>query len=303
MRLALFRQPFVGVRLASVAGQSHFGQWLALLMALLVLAFAQQAEPVALARLHWVDVLGEGGIVLMLAVWLAQLRASRPAGRVTTLLCLGLALMLLGQWVDLLDEFLKLPKSVLWDNVLESSLMPLGLATLTFGLHQWRQEQLVLNESLQRRERLFREHRSLDGVTQLQDASYMEAQIALEREQCRPGTVLMLRWQGLEQVQRSHGLQEAERMLQAAGQLLLLHLRRDDLLCRYAGNHFVLLLPSTTGTAAAHLAEDLRQALAGFACPLSDGVQRLRLPVSMASSPVLGEPPADALLLSLLAKL
>ncbi len=272
-------------------------------MAVLMLVFAQQAQPVPFAQWHWMDVLGEGGMVLMLAVWLLQLRASRPAGRVTTLLCLGLTLMLLGQWVDLLDEFWKLPKAVLWDNALESALMPLGLATLTFGLHHWRQEQLVLNESLQRRERLFREHRSLDGVTQLQDASYMQTQIALERQQGRAGTVLMLRWQNLEHVQRSHGLQEAERMLQAAGQLLLLHLRRDDLLCRYAGNHFVLLLPATTGPAAASMVDDLRLALAGFACPLSDGQQRLRLPVAIASGPVLGEQPADQLLLALLAQL
>ncbi len=302
MRLALslssFRKP---TRLAPVLGVPRFGQWLALALAGLMLLYAQLVPALPLAQWRWVDVLGEGSMALMLAVWLTQLRASRPAGRVTDFLCLGVASMLAGQWVDLLDEFWRLPKSVVWDNALESGLMPLGMVLLTWGLHLWRQEQLALANALRGRERLFREHRSLDGVTQLGDASYMAAQITLERQRGCSGVVLMLGWTGFDRVLRERGLAEAERMLQAASQLLLLHLRADDLLCRYGAERFVVLLPGTDSHTADTLGQDLQQALARFAYPLSDGSGRLRLPATLASAPIEGEGPPDALLFQLVA--
>lgn len=302
MRTLSFLPSFASLRripLAPVAGLAQYGQWLALAMAALIALFADQGQALPMARWKWMDVLGEGSVVLMLGVWLLQVRASRPAGRVTTLLCLGLGLMLLGQWGDVLDEFWKLPKEVLWDNYVESGLAPLGMVLLTWGLHLWRQEQLVLNESLRRRERLFREHRSLDGLTQLGDAGYMQAQIELERQAGRSGMVLMLGWTGFDRVLREQGLAEAERMLQTAGQLLLLHLRRDDLLCRYAADRFVVLLPGCDGGQAWAIAQDLQAALAGFAYPVSDGGARLRLPVRMALQGLDDGRPASELLLGL----
>jgi diguanylate cyclase (GGDEF)-like protein len=232
----------------------------------------------------------------MVGVWLAYLRSSRPAGPVTNWLSLGMTAMLLGAYVDMLDEFLMLPKAVLWDNWLESVLTPLGMLLLTRGLHLWRQEQLALRRQLGARERVFRDHRRIDALTQLADAGYMAGQIELERSAGRAGTVLMLGWQGFEAVARRHGLAEADRMLQAAGQLLALHLRPDDLLCRYAGDRFVLLLPGDGGAPAEALARELQQALAAWGHNLEGG-GRLRLPVAMAhAATTLPLAPADLLL-------
>ncbi|HEX2012974.1 MAG TPA: diguanylate cyclase, partial [Roseateles sp.] len=230
--------------LAPVLGLQHYGHGMLLAMALLLLPFALQGAPRPLPQWRWMDLLGEGGMALMVGVWLAYLRASRPAGPVTDWLCLGMSGMLLGAYVDMLDEFWLLPKAMLWDNWLESLLTPLGMALLTWGLHRWRQEQLALNRQLAQRERVFRDHRQIDALTQLGDAGYMAAQIALERQAGRPGHVLMLGWQGFDAaVARRRGLAEADRMLQAAGLLLALQLHPDELLCRYAGDRFVVLLP------------------------------------------------------------
>lgn len=287
---------------APVLGLRHFGHLLLLLCALLLWPFAELAAPRAFAHWKWMDIVGEGGTTAMVAIWLGYVRAARPAGVVTHWLCSGLAGMLLGAWVDLLDEFWVLPKAVVWDNWLESTLMPLGMALLTYGLHLWRQEQLALNRQLRQRERYFRDHRRIDGLTQLADAAYMEAQIVLERQQGRSATLLMLGWQGFDAVARRHGLAASDRMVQAAALLLQLHLRPDDLLCRYAGDRLLVLLPGCTGAEARQVAEQLRAALAGWTFNLPDG-QRLNLPVQAASAGT-DEPDApQALLLRLLGRL
>lgn len=272
---------------------------LALLLAALTLAFAALGSLKPLAEWHWVDVLGEGGMALMVGVWLVYVRGSRPAGRVTTWLSLGLACMLLGEWADALDEFWRLPKAMLWDNGLESSLTPLGMVLLTVGLHFWRQEQRVLGRQLAQRERFLRDHRAVDRVTQLADAGYMAQQILLERRLGRTGCVLMLGFEGFAGLAREHGLAAADHALEAASLTLLLNLRADDLLCRYAGDRFVVLLPGCTAAEGERLTEELRAALAHLNLNLRDG-QRLRLPVRAAWRSTAGDQPPEALLLGLL---
>ncbi len=292
-------QRWLHVTQAPVVQLRHFGHVLLLLMALVLTAFGQAGglKPQELWR--WIDIVGEGGMALMLGVWLTQVRASRPAGVVTNWLCLGLAALLLGAWVDWMDEFWALPKSVLWDNWLESTLTPLGVALLTWGLHLWRQEQLVLNAQLRQRERVFREHRSLDGVTQLGDASYMAQQVELERRAGRSSALVLLGFAGFDAVLRAHGLAQAERLLQTAGQLLLLNLAPDALLCRYGADRFVVLLPNRTAQQAQQAAEALRAALAAFVFHV-DADTPLQLVAVAASGTTAGSASAQDRMLQLL---
>jgi GGDEF domain-containing protein len=282
------RTPFIDIRWlqfpqAPVLRVQHFGHALLLLMSGVLWLFGQYGALKPVLQWQWIDIVGEGGMALMLGVWLTQVRASRPAGIVTNWLCLGLATMVLGAWVDWMDEFWALPKAVLWDNWMESTLTPLGVALLTWGLHLWRQEQLVLNEQLRQRERVFREHRSMDGVTQLGDASYMAQQVEMERCAGRPGALVMLGFDGFDAVLRAHGLAQAERLLQCAGQLLLLNLPHNALLCRYGADRFVVLLPDCAQEHARLIEADLRLALSSFVFHTSQGGLRIKLPVAAAS--------------------
>ena len=270
---------------------------LVLLLGLLTLAFATLGEAKALAQWHGTDLLAEGGMALMVGVWLVYVRGSRPAGRVTTWLTLGLAAMLVGEWVDALDEVWRLPKDMLWDNWLEA-LTPLGMVLLTVGLHHWRQEQRVLGRQLAQRERFLRDHRAVDRVTQLADAGYMAAQIRLERELGRAGCVLMLGFEGFDGFVRAQGLQAADHALEAASLTLLLNLRPQDLLCRYAGDRFVVLLPGCDGAGGGRLAGELQAALAQLNFNGCGGRQRLPVRVALGATP--GAQPPEQLLLDLL---
>ena len=297
-RIASWQMP----PLTPVLGVGGFGRLVLLAMALVLYCFQDQSVAKPLARWNWMDIMGEGGMVLMVGVWLMQLRTSRPAGRVTDLLCVGLASMLLGEWVDVLDEFMVLPKSVLWDNWLESTFVPLGMLLVTLGLHHWRQEHQILTEQLLRRERLFREHRSLEGVTQLGDASYMAAQVQIEQRLQRPAALLMLGLVDFQTMVREQGLAEADRLLQAVSHLLLLNLPPDALLCRYAADHFCVLLPGAQADTARRYTEDLQAALGHLRHHTRAG-SRLPLQARSAWTLIEAQPTADEQLLNLVRRL
>ena len=283
-------------RPVSLMARELFYPLLALLLATLLLAFATLGTLKPLAEWHWMDMLGEGGMAVMVGVWLIYVRGSRPAGRVTTWLVLGLAAMLVGEWVDALDEVWRLPKAVFWDNALEA-LTPLGMVLLTVGLHHWSREQRVLSRQLAQRERFIRDHRAVDRVTQLADAGYMAQQIQLERDLGRAGCVAMLGLDGFDGFVREHGLRAADRALEAAGLTLMLNLREADLLCRYAGDRFVVLLPGCNVAEAERLVGELQAALATL--NLRPGQ---RLPVRAALHTTVGTRPPEQLLLDLLQK-
>jgi GGDEF domain-containing protein len=238
---------------------------LLLCMAGLWQAFHELGDAKPWAQWNVADMLGEGGMVAMSVVWLYLMVSGRPAGRVSALLAGGLASLCLGFWVDFLDEFFRLPKAMLWDNLLESGLTLTGMLVFTGGLLLWREEQRALTERLLKRERLFRDHRGYDGTTQLADAGYMAAQIGLELQRGQaPVGILMLGLVDHQARSREHGAREADRALQAVSLLWLLNLPPDALLCRYAADRFCVLLPNATAAAAKDKGDQLRDAVAAL---------------------------------------
>ncbi|WP_317930287.1 GGDEF domain-containing protein [Halioxenophilus sp. WMMB6] len=219
-----------------------------------------------LAEWSGMDIVGEGGAGVLTFVWLCLILNSRPSGRITTLLTLGLGLMFIAWWADTLDEFIRLPEAVSWDHWLESLPMSLGMLILTYGLYHWHHEQLAISAQLQKRERLFREHRHFDRLTPLADANYLRQQIELcqQSEGQQPMTLIALDINDFDGINQQFGHAEGDRVLLAVSQLLLLSLRNDDLLCRLAGDRFVILLPRTGETQARVMAGELQQSIAHF---------------------------------------
>lgn len=247
----------------------------------------------------WLDILGEGGSALLCLVWLGLVLKSRPAGRVTNFLALGLGLVFLSWWVDALDEFILLPDSISWDHWLESAPMPFGLVLLTLGIYHWHREQLAISAQMEKRERLFREHLLFDKLTPLNTADYLRRQLQQSlveaRTEQQPLSLVILDLDDFSQINRLHGHAEGDRVLQALTQLLLLNLRHRDLLCRLAGDRFVVLLPNTGAREAQLLAEELRLAVAHLAYKARAHGERLQLQASTAAVMALQDD-ADGLL-------
>jgi diguanylate cyclase (GGDEF)-like protein len=246
----------------------------------------------------WVDIAAEGGLAVLAAAWTALVLHSRPDGVVTRLLGGGLAALALASWCDVLDELWRLPEAAAGLGWAESTLACAGVLLLTLGLVLWRQEQAVLTEHMNKRERLFRDHRALDPQTQLAGAGYLRRQIEAEAEHGaqRPCGVLLLDLPGQAALQHEHGRAEASRRLDAVCHQLLLNLRQRDLLCRYAGERLVVLMPDTP-------AEQVRRRAAHLARMVEamqfHALDDRRLPTTVRWACTMAEPGAQALLSAL----
>ena len=217
------------------------------------------------SHINWLDVVSEGGAALLALVWLLLILHSRPRGRVTQWLSIGLGCIFLASFQDWLDEFIAFPDSALWDHWVESGLMPIGLGLLTLGIYHWHQEQLAVNAQLRKREQLFREHRGLDFITQLQGAAYLRQLLAQQlthhQQRAAPLALVLIDVDFFAATNRRYGRIQGDALLQAIGELILLNIRHSDLLCRYAGDRFALLLPNTGRALAESIASEITQAV------------------------------------------
>jgi diguanylate cyclase (GGDEF)-like protein len=239
---------------------------LLLLMISCLLVTWALGSPKAWAEIDWVDVIGEGGSACAVGLWVVFILGSRPQGRVTNLLTLGLGFMMLAFWQDALDEFIRLPSQVWWDQWFESATMPLGILVLTYGMFHWYQEQLLVNHTLKKREQLFREHAWVDRVTNLSRAVFLKRQLALigDTQLNQDMALIMLDVAKFSVFNRQFGQVEGDRFLYQLAEYLQLNMREQDLLTRYAADRFAIILPATSLQVAKYIADELQDAVAHF---------------------------------------
>lgn len=223
-------------------------------------------ETKRLAEIDWVDVIGEGGSAAAMALWIAFILGSRPQGRVTNWLTLGLGVMMVAFWQDALDEFIRLPAGEWWDQWFESISMPVGILVLTYGLFHWYQEQLTVNHTLKKREQLFREHTLFDRITHLSRAEYLKRQLKNTGSHQSDSDIalIMIDVAKFSTFNRIHGQAEGDRFLYQLAEFLQLNMRDNDLLTRYAADRFAIILSDTPFDIAQTIAQQLQDAVAHF---------------------------------------
>ncbi|GAB6389612.1 GGDEF domain-containing protein [Stutzerimonas marianensis] len=251
------------------------------------------------AEINWMDVAGEGGSAALALVWLIMLLHSRPAGRVTRLLALGLACVFFSWWMDTLDEFIHLPELAAWDNWLETAPMPIGLMLITLGIYHLNQEQRAISQQMSKREKGFREHRLFDKLTPLGAAEYLRQQLQLAlvqaREQAQPLSLVAVDLDDFSAINQRFGQTEGDAVLQAVAHLLLLNLRQQDLLCRLAGDRFVAVLPNTGEAQARSIACELQRAVDSLAHRTEQHGERLHLQASTVAVMAIDDDPEQLL--------
>ena len=126
-----------------------------------------------------------------------------------------------------------------------------------------RAELQAINEQLQRKvqevEQLqvaLREQATRDPLTGLFNrrhlADTLPAMLSLARRDARPLAVAIIDLDHFKAVNDRHGHAAGDQLLAAFGQLLLDESRGSDVVCRYGGEEFCLLMPQTPAMAAAH---------------------------------------------------
>ncbi|MDP2825352.1 MAG: diguanylate cyclase [Sulfuritalea sp.] len=92
-----------------------------------------------------------------------------------------------------------------------------------------------------------REQANRDSLTGLFNRRYLEGTLERELARCRregaPLSMLMLDIDHFKRVNDTHGHQAGDEVLRVFSQLLLEHARAEDIVCRYGGEEFLLILP------------------------------------------------------------
>ncbi|WP_440056087.1 GGDEF domain-containing protein [Pseudoalteromonas sp. T1lg65] len=247
----------------------HFNKWLTLvilsLIALTVTLFYAQLKP--LVEIDWLDSAGEGGITLMVLLWTATILLTRPRGRVTNLLFIGLSAMYLSMLWDFLDEMFVFTPSYL--TSIEAFPACLGMIMMSISAYYWYQEQRVLNQTLLKKERFYRDHSMTDFITGLYSVEYMEKQVVSEQQRVSVSKqtfcLTLFDVCGFAAFARKNGQLKSEQLLKAIADMLAVSIRDTDIICRFAADKFVVLHPLTNYVQAAEIAARAASLIANHA--------------------------------------
>jgi len=130
---------------------------------------------------------------------------------------------------------------------------------------QWQSECQQLQQKLTDIEKLknrIREQAIRDPLTNLFNRrflnEFMERELALARRNQKPLALVMLDLDHFKQLNDQFGHQTGDQIIELVAKHLLRQSRRSDILFRYGGEEFLVMLPNTSAQQARHLAETWR---------------------------------------------
>jgi diguanylate cyclase (GGDEF)-like protein len=129
-----------------------------------------------------------------------------------------------------------------------------------------------------------------DDLTKLFNSRYLNVYIGREIKRCKrhgiPLSVIFLDLDGFKGVNDQYGHLAGSRTLSEVGGILAEAVRESDILARYGGDEFVVVLPETPPAGALVIAERIRKAVAGHAFLKDQGVEaRISASFGIASYP------------------
>ncbi|OUL56540.1 GGDEF domain-containing protein [Pseudoalteromonas ulvae] len=210
-------------------------------------------------QLDWWSIVAEGAIFITLMVTLFSLGKLRANQEIYGYLTLGFCLILIAMLTEFLDEIFHHP--TLLTAVFEDIFQVSGFILVAVGLKKWVHYNVKVNENLLQ---LARE----DGLTGLFVRRFFleqaQKQTALWQRNHQVFSILMLDIDRFKAVNDNFGHDGGDQVLVALAELLKETLRSTDLVSRWGGEEFIVLLPDTERTQAIDIAEKIRDKVANL---------------------------------------
>ncbi len=144
------------------------------------------------------------------------------------------------------------------------------------------------------------QHAVRDGLTGLHNYRHFRQQIERIVQQARrygsPLSMLMIDLDNFKSYNDSYGHLSGDAILKEIAALLLTHTRSSDLVVRYGGEEFAVLLPETGEEQAHGVGEKIRQVIEEHPFALAVGEMPRSLTISVGVASAVGEVTADALI-------
>ncbi len=130
-----------------------------------------------------------------------------------------------------------------------------------------------------------------DLLTGLRNRRHVEEYLAnltsLARRSAEPIAVLIVDIDHFKSVNDGHGHVAGDAVLREVAERMVRSVRLEDMVGRWGGEEFLVVLPMTASQGAAELAERLRQVVAGEPCRLPDGgAMRVTISIGCAASAI-----------------
>jgi diguanylate cyclase (GGDEF)-like protein len=179
------------------------------------------------------------------------------------------------------SRLLVIRQETLWALVNSSHGVARNLLYILSGRMRYDNEALVNSIKLQRE---FEHVASTDGLTGLHNRRWLNDSFRRQLQRCErngaPCSLIMLDIDHFKNINDRFGHLAGDRVLCTVAQILLNMLRPTDLVARFGGEEFALLLPETPPPGAWVIAERLRKAIAATPTPFEEG--KLLPPVTVS---------------------
>jgi len=126
-----------------------------------------------------------------------------------------------------------------------------------------------------------------DPLTGIYNRAAMESalrrEISLARRNHTPLSLIILDIDGLKQVNDKFGHASGDQLIKAVADAVCSSLRETDLVSRYGGDEFTILLNNTAKRGAAVLAENVRKKIQGVVCQFEHAIVKATASIGVAS--------------------